>query len=111
VGKANLKRDIFIFLAIIAFLLLQAYLLNDVGKPNTDDKKDKKKKKTTLKDMQQVLRRQLEESHARELARKRTMECGLFLAPTTGSSIPGAGLGIFAGRRFEVGAEVVSTMR
>lgn len=106
VGKANLKRDIPIFLGILGFLLLQAYLLNDVGKPsNTNDKKDKKK---TLQDMQQVLRKQLEESHARELARKRTMECDLFLAT---SSIPGAGLGIFAGKRFEAGAEVVSTMR
>lgn len=103
VGKANPKRDIPIFLGIIGFLMLQAYWWSDVGKPN--DKKDKKK---TLRDMQQALKKQLEESRARELARKRTIECDLFLAA---SSIPGAGLGIFAGKRFEAGDEVVSNRR
>jgi hypothetical protein len=104
VGKANLKRDIPIFLGIFGFLLFQAYRWNDVGKPDGSSK-DKKK---TLQDLQQVLRKQLEESHARELARKRTIECDLFLAT---SSIPGAGIGIFAGKRFEAGDEVVSKRR
>jgi hypothetical protein len=62
-------------------------------------------KKKSVKQIQNDLRKSFEEAQALENARKRTMECDLFLAY---SSIPEAKLGIFAGKRYEVGDEVVS---
>ena len=100
VGKANLKRDIPIFLGVFGFLAMLAYMLSDVGKVD-----DSKGKKMSIRDLQELLMKNLEETRARELARKRTIECDLFLAT---SSIPGAGLGIFAGKHFQEGDEVVS---
>ena len=100
VGKANLKRDIPIFLGVFGFLAILAYMLGDVGKVDNS-----KNKKPSIRDLQERLKKSLEETRARDLARKRTIECDLFLAS---SSIPGAGLGIFAGKHFQEGDEVVS---
>lgn len=99
VGKANPARDIPIFLGLVGFLFLVAYSFSGIG-----GTKEKEKKKS-IRQMQDDLRKQFEVVQAREKAKKRTMECELFLAH---SSVPGAGLGVFAGKRFEVGDAVVS---
>jgi hypothetical protein len=99
VGKANPKRDIPLFLGLVGFLFFVAWLSSGVGGKNELEKKK------SLKELQNDLRKQFEVAQAREQARKRTTECDLFLAS---SSIPGAGVGVFAGKRFEVDEEVVS---
>jgi hypothetical protein len=99
VGKANLKRDIPLFLGLVGFLFFVAWLSSGIGGSNELEKKK------SIKELQDDLRKQFEVQQAREQARKRTTECDLFLAS---SSIPGAGVGVFAGKRYEVGEEVVS---
>lgn len=99
VGKANPKRDIPIFLGLVGLLFLIAYSFSGIGGA------DEVQKKKSVKQLQEDLRKQFEVAHAREQARKRTMECDLFIAT---SSIPGTGIGVFAGKRFEVDDEVVS---
>ena len=101
VGKANPKRDIPIFLGFVCLLFLIAYATSGIGST-----KELEKKKS-VKQLQEDVRRSMEAAHVKEQARKRATECGLFLAS---SSIPGAGLGIFAGKRFEIGDEVVSAL-
>jgi hypothetical protein len=101
VGKANPKRDIPIFVGAVGFLLLVAWATSGIG-----GSKEIQKKKT-VKQLQDDLKKQFEVAQALEKARKRTLECGLFLAS---SSIPGTGLGVFAGKRFEIGDEVVSSL-
>lgn len=99
VGKANLKRDIPLFLGLVGFLFFVAWLSSGIGGTNELEKKK------SIKELQDDLRKQFEVQQAREQARKRTTECDLFLAS---SSIPGAGVGVFAGKQFQVGEEVVS---
>jgi len=101
VGKANPKRDIPIFIGLVGLLFLVAWSTSGIG-----GEKEVQKKKS-IQQLQEDLRKQFELAHAREQARKRTMECDLFLAS---SSIPGTGLGVFAGKRYELGDEVVSSM-
>lgn len=96
IGKANPKRDIPLFLGLVGFLFLVAYSFSGVGT---------EKKQKSVREMQAELRKHIEASHAREQAKKRTMDCDLFIAS---SSIPGAGLGVFAGKRYDIGDEVVS---
>lgn len=99
VGKANPVRDIPIFLGIVGFLFLLAWAFSGIGGAKEIEKKK------SVKQIQNDLRTHFEAAQALENARKRIMECDLFLAP---SSIPGAKLGLFAGKRYEVGDEVVS---
>jgi len=99
VGKADPMRDIPIFLGLVGLLFLIAYSMSGIG-----GTKEMQKKKS-VRQLQDDLRKQFEIAQAREKARKRTMECDLFLAT---SSVPGTGLGVFAGKRFEIGDEVVS---
>lgn len=98
IGKANPARDIPIFLGILGFLFLLSWAFSGIGGAKEIDKKK------SVKQIQNDLRKSFEEAQALENARKRTMECDLFLAY---SSIPEAKLGIFAGKRYEVGDEVI----
>lgn len=103
VGKANPKRDIPVFLGIVGLLFLIAWATSGIG-----GAKEMEKKKS-VRQIQEDLRKQFEVAASLEKARKRTMECDLFLAH---SSIPGASqLGVFAGKRYEKGDEVVSPER
>jgi hypothetical protein len=99
VGRANPKRDIPIFLCLVGLLFLIAYSMSGLG--GTNEKQTKK----SIKELQEDLLKVIEIAQKKEQERKRTTECGLFIAS---SSIPGTGLGIFAGKKFQVGEKVVS---
>jgi hypothetical protein len=97
VGKANLARDIPIFLGILVFLLFIAHFASDVGTVST--------KKSSLSTGKEALAKRAKERLER-IEEGRRAECGLFLAP---SSIPDAGLSLFVGKNYSVDSVVVSS--
>ena len=98
IGKANLKRDIPIFLGIMAFLLWVAISTANVGKPKPKNKKGLKNMKKELSNIAKAYQKDME-------GRRRSTECGIFLGS---SSIPSAGISWFAGKLFQEGDVVVS---
>ena len=107
-GKANLKRDLSIFLAVFAFLAYVAYISDDVGKPMSKEDRERLKHPPTVRDIKSALTEAVEGFKREEEGRRRKTDCGLFLADST---IPSAGLSWFAGRNFSVGDLVLETGR
>jgi hypothetical protein len=105
-GKANPTRDAMIFIGIISFLLIISYSFDDIGR-NLDENGEKKEKKlgtyARIKAIQKEYKHQIKASVSGRLDRRD--DCSLFLGR---SSMPGTGLGVFAGKNFSQGDFVVS---
>ena len=103
VGKADLGRDLCIFVAVMAFFTFVAIKFDDVGKPKTE--KDVLASQTTLgrfQKMRKALSVVLEKHMERNPERQ---DCDLFLAKST---VPASGFGVFAGRNYTTGEDIVS---
>jgi hypothetical protein len=98
-GKANIKRDCFFFFAAMGFLFFISFEMSGTG--DVDPKKKKSNTLSELKRMRMYLAKHLKE---RSINRVERYDCNLFLAR---SSIPGSGLGIFAGKNFSQGEFLV----
>lgn len=117
-GKADAKRDTILFVGFLAFMGLISYMSKDVGTPR-DMTKSRPKTLGEMRRYQKLMRdallklggetvNQLDSSSSSSSSPNFNspprMDCELFLA---GSSIPGSGWGIFAGRNYSIGEEVI----
>jgi hypothetical protein len=104
VGKADPVRDLCIFVAVMAFFTFIALKFDTVGKPPTDDQDmvDNKGALGRFDKMRKAISTVLEQHMDRYPERQ---DCDLFLFKST---IPTSGFGIFAGKNYTVGEDIVS---
>lgn len=101
IGKASPVRDMFLFAGFIGFMLFIAWVYSDVGQP-VDITKEKPGSLASLKHYKKLMEKTLSKKKRNQIYR---YDCGVFLTP---SSIKGTGVGIFAGKNYSQGEEIVS---
>jgi hypothetical protein len=104
VGKADPVRDLCIFVAVMAFFTFIALKFDTVGKPKTHDEDlvDNKGALGRFDKMRKAISTVLEKHMDRYPERQ---DCDLFLFKST---IPTSGFGIFAGKNYTMGEDIVS---
>eukprot|EP00521_Asterionellopsis_glacialis_P010681 CAMPEP_0195297532 /NCGR_PEP_ID=MMETSP0707-20130614/21712_1 /TAXON_ID=33640 /ORGANISM="Asterionellopsis glacialis, Strain CCMP134" /LENGTH=521 /DNA_ID=CAMNT_0040359373 /DNA_START=109 /DNA_END=1674 /DNA_ORIENTATION=+ len=103
-GKANIKRDVSLFVGFIAVLLFIATGLDNVHLAEDPDAEEKDKIRD-IQEMKQKMEQKLREQAEAKL-KPENEGCGLFL---TQSSIPDVGQSLFAGLNFTKGDVVLES--
>mmetsp|Transcript_17273 Transcript_17273/g.25357 ORF Transcript_17273/g.25357 Transcript_17273/m.25357 type:complete len:557 (+) Transcript_17273:110-1780(+) len=102
-GKANITRDVSIFVGIMAILLLISLVtVRDVGKDDGSESLEEKMAKS-MKALSDIAKRNVEEAEA---AKKKFAD-GACHALYAESSVPGGGMGLFSTKRLEQGDTVI----
>ena len=101
-GKANLARDIPIFVGIIAILLFFAFQMGEIGEISNNGVKESPTAK--LDRLKASIEEQMNKK--KEIYENRMIGCNLFLADST---IPGAGLSLFSGTHYNKSATVLQS--
>jgi len=99
-GKGNMARDIPIFLSVLSFLFFIAFKLGGSGTSVTERDTQRAKLEKLKYAMEEKLKRNIERHE------NRLTGCNLFLAD---SSIPGAGLSLFAGKHYNTNDTVLTS--
>jgi hypothetical protein len=100
VGKANPVRDLSLFLGFIVFVM---YVTYDFGNPEPAKSsliETMEMAAENVNQMSEALTRMAERQFEKTQASRPNVPCALFASP---SAIPGAGLGLFAGRDYAMG--------
>lgn len=99
-GKASLWQVLGFPLGLLVFALIVCYSIRDIGKPTGE-----KNQKTVIERLQEAATKRIETKF-----KQRGMSapnCSLYHAT---SSIPGAGYAVYAGKDYNVGDVIVSTV-
>jgi hypothetical protein len=106
-GKADPKRDSLLFLGFLTCMFAISYWTHNSGIPNQEDHHDNNTKKripslARVRHIQRSLERVLEETQKSGFAAD--TGCSIMLGS---SSLPNAGWGLFAGRHYMVGDDIL----
>ncbi|KAG7358399.1 hypothetical protein IV203_014987 [Nitzschia inconspicua] len=104
-GKANPVRDSILFLGFLTVMFAVSYLTKNVGIPNEDDGTPKLPSLSDIRQIKRVLEHTLQETQKSGF--DPDTDCSVMLGP---SSLTNAGWGLFSGKNFGVGDDILPSI-